>query len=106
MAISAMQSADLAAIERHFHALIRERCAALVDEHGVALPSIAGLAVGADKPAWFPVPGMYGGFAYRLAIEEGKVALVVESWSRVIEGSEQRHVVTENGYRLAESGLA
>lgn len=49
---------------------------------------------------WFPVPGMYGGFD--IALEDDH--LEVSSWCRVVGGSGQRHLVTEAGVTLVESG--
>ncbi|WBB80304.1 ankyrin repeat domain-containing protein [Micromonospora sp. WMMD882] len=43
---------------------------------------------------WFPVPGMYGGFSYHLETRDGPVRLVVDSWCRIVGGSEQRHEIT------------
>ena len=48
------------------------------------LPTLRDLGVG-DEPEWFPVDGMYGGFSYRLVRRNGKLELLVESWSRVVE---------------------
>jgi hypothetical protein len=54
---------------------------------------------------WFPVPGMYGGFSYRLEAAGVEAKLVSESWSRVVGGSGQRHEVTSEGSRLVEEGF-
>jgi hypothetical protein len=51
---------------------------------------------------WFPVPGMYGGFSYHLETTGVDAKLVVESWSRVVCGSGQRHEITSEGSRLVE----
>jgi hypothetical protein len=100
--MSEAQSHSIAAIERHFHALIRERCAKLLERTELVLPSLAGLTASADEPAWFPVPGMYGGFAYHFASGREQPVLIVDSWSRVVAGSEQRHEITVEGYRLVD----
>ena len=44
---------------------------------------------------------MYGGFS--MSIQEDQ--LVVASWSRVVDGSGQRHVITESGCELVEEGF-
>jgi hypothetical protein len=44
---------------------------------------------------------MYGGFSYRLDGDH----LIVESWSRVVGGSGQRHVIDERGTRLVADGF-
>ena len=59
-----------------------------------------------DRPQmWFPVPGMYGGFSYRLEAAGVEAKLVSERWSRVVGGSGQRHEVTSEGSRLVEEGF-
>jgi len=54
---------------------------------------------------WFPVPGMYGGFAFWLEGEGNDARLVTESWRRIFAGSGQRHEVTAHGVRLLERGF-
>jgi len=54
---------------------------------------------------WFPVPGMYGGFSYRLVSIGVDAKLVSESWCRVVDGSGQRHEITSEGGRLVEEGF-
>lgn len=95
---------SLSQIRELFHGLIRSRCR----EGGLAvprqLPAIDALKPG-DEPEWFAVPGMYGGFAYRL-VEEGKdVRLIAESWCRVVGGSGMRHVITPTQVVLEEEGF-
>lgn len=91
----------LAAIQHHFHGVIRERVNDLVTEHQLRLPELRPLTEQQNPSCWFPVPGMYGGFRYQLQREE----LIVESWMRVVGGSGQRHVVTEHGARLVDEGF-
>ena len=65
-------------IEAHFHALIHHRAGHLLAKHPVPLPRLADLP--ADDPRdWFPVPGMYGGFAYRFEDAARRDTLIVES---------------------------
>jgi cobalamin biosynthesis protein CobD/CbiB len=54
----------LTALERHLHALIRERAGALVEEHKLRLAELEPLTEVTDPTFWFPVLGMYGGFRY------------------------------------------
>lgn len=89
-------------IEAHFHALIRERAGELAT--GQTLPGISGETLGFRK-RWFPVPGMYGGFAYSLSGEDDSLVLMVQSWSRVVAGSEQTHRITADGCRLLGGGV-
>ena len=51
---------------------------------------------------WVSYPGMYGGF--NLSVHRDR--LFVESWSRVVGGSGQAHIITENGCVLVEEGFA
>ena len=44
---------------------------------------------------------MYGGFS--MSIHRGR--LIVKSWSRVVGGSGQAHVITESGCVLVEEGF-
>jgi hypothetical protein len=92
-------------IERYFHALIESRAAAMHLPALLVLPELKGISDSPEKPEWFAVPGMYGGFAFwfdRRAIE---LTLVSESWSRVVGGSGQRHAVTASGVTLIAEGF-
>jgi hypothetical protein len=91
----------LAALERHFHGLVRERVADLVDKERLRLPVLDVLTELAEPEMWFPVPGMYGGF--RFVLRGGE--LEVESWIRVVGGSGQRHRITVDGCVLVEEGF-
>jgi len=90
----------LAALQQQLHALILERAAPQVAEYQLRLPDLAPLTELNGPAFWFPVPGMYGGFQYRLDGAE----LVVESWNRVIGGSGQTHRVTDDSIELVASG--
>ena len=54
---------------------------------------------------WFAVPGMYGGFSYRLEAGGVRPKLVSESWCRVVDGSGQRHEITPGGSQLVDEGF-
>lgn len=89
-----------AAWDRHLAALVESR---IRPELGVSLRHLS-TEVLAEKGVgslWFPVPGMYGGFN----VEIFKSRLHVESWSRVVGGSGQAHVITEKGATLVEEGF-
>jgi hypothetical protein len=92
-------------IQQHFHAVIRERADELKTEHGLRLPELEPLLEFDRIQIWFPIPGMYGGFAYKLETEGVEAKIVTKSWSRVIEGSGQRHEITSAGSRLVDEGL-
>jgi hypothetical protein len=92
-------------IQAHFHAVIRRRTDKEVQEHRLRLPELEPLLEFDDLRVWFPVPGMYGGFAYRLVADGVEAKLVSESWSRVVEGSGERHAITSAGSQLVEKGF-
>jgi len=95
----------LQAIQDHFHEVIRSRAGDLVDEHKLILPDLGELFASDEPRAWFPIPGMYGGFSYWLEEDDSGVHLVSESWCRVAEGSGQRHIITAGGYELVDEGF-
>ena len=92
-------------IQAHFQAVIRRRAETEVQEHSLRLPELEPLLEFEDIRVWFPVPGMYGGFAYRLVADGVEAKLVSESWSRVVEGSGERHEITSAGSRLVDKGF-
>ena len=96
-----LPAATLEAIQRGFHMLIHERAGDLVTDQQLRLPELEPLTEQQNPACWFPVPGMYGGFSYRL--ERG--TLLVESWCRVVGGSGRRHVIDEHGMRLIAEGF-
>ena len=79
---------DLVCICELFHGLIRSRAR----EGGIPvpddLPQLHDLVLDDSESSWFAVPGMYGGFAYRLHKRGGRFQLVAESWSRASAGPE------------------
>lgn len=92
-------------IQANFHAVIRGRVDQPLPGHRLRLPELEPL-LELDRPRmWFPVPGMYGGFRYRLAAVGVEAKLVSESWCRVADGSGQRHEITSAGSRLVEEGF-
>jgi hypothetical protein len=96
---------ELDAIQRHFHALIRERADAQVREHALRLPELEPLLEIEVPKLWFAVPGMYGGFSYWLEQISRHPLLVASSWCRVVDGSGQCHVVSPHGYVLIAEGF-
>lgn len=92
-------------IQSHFHEIIRGRIDRVLPDHGLRLPELEPL-LELDRPKmWFPVPGMYGGFSYRLESPGVEAELISESWCRVVGGSGQRHEITSGGSRLVEEGF-
>lgn len=93
-------------IQRHFHELIRQRAGSLVKQAGVKLPTFVEPLRRKDRPVWLPIPGMAGGFNYWFQDDDdGGLRLVTESWSRVVDGSGQRHEITSSGARLTDEGF-
>lgn len=93
------------AIQSHFHAVICGRGNDLVKEHELRLPELEPLLELDEPEMWFPVPGMYGGFKYRLDLHGGETKLISESWCRVVGGSGQRHEITAAGSQLVDEGF-
>ena len=92
-------------LQTHFHAVICGRAERLVNEEGLRLPELEPLLELDTPKMWFPIPGMAGGFSYRLELEGVHARLVSESWCRVVEGSGQRHEITSHGSRLVDEGF-
>ena len=92
-------------IQSHFHDVIRTRVERLVQAHALRLPELEPLLELERPQMWFAVPGMYGGFSYRLDSAGVEATLVSESWCRVEGGSGQRHEITTEGSRLVEEGF-
>lgn len=89
----------LARLERHFHCAIRQRAPRLVAP--LRLPQLEPLLeMGCDAQrdrVIFPVPGMYGGFVYRLADDGDRPRLIADAWSRIVDG-DSRYEVTPRGW--------
>lgn len=92
-------------VQRHFHAVIRNRVASDVRAHKLRLPELEPLLELDDPTVWFPVPGMYGGFRYVLARDGVSATLIAESWCSVVGGSGQRHEINARGSRLVAEGF-
>lgn len=92
-------------LEAHLHALIRSRVGDLVEARGIVLPHLTATLPTESQPAWFPVDGMYGGFSFWAAGDPDAPTIICESWSRVEDGSGQRHVITEVGSVLVDEGF-
>lgn len=102
-----VQEDELQGIQSLFHDLIRQRAGEIRDGntgHPVEFPVLTMKLLSVETEEWFPVRGMYGGFAYRLLMENNRLKLIVGSWSRIVGGSGQRHEITKDGCVLTESG--
>lgn len=92
-------------VQSNFHGVIRGRVDELLQQHELRLPVLEPLLELDTAEMWFPVPGMYGGFSYRLETFGVDAILVAESWCRVSEGSGQRHQITSRGSQLVAEGF-
>lgn len=92
-------------LQSRFHEVIRERASHLVEQHALRLPELEPLLELEHPQTWFAVPGMYGGFSYRLEKAGVEPKLITESWCRVVDGSGHRHEITPAGSRLVEEGF-
>jgi hypothetical protein len=99
-----VDAASLDQIQAHFHDVIRARLAPLKRVSAMRLPELCLLTEHAAATCWFAVPGLYGGFKFHLEGDRQPM-LIVESWSRVVAGSGQRHEITATGARLVDEGF-
>lgn len=101
-----IQLESLSKIQKHFHEVIVGRINMLPNWTSLRLPELEVLLEIKEPSMWFPVPGMYGGFSYRLAYNKDKtLRLISESWIRVVGGSGQQHEITPNGSELVDEGF-
>lgn len=68
------------------------------------LPELELVAESASGALYLPVPGLGGGFLLRYGTEGdrpvGEPVITADSWSRMADGSEQRHRITRDECRL------
>lgn len=91
----------LDALDGHLSALVESRIRPHLTVRLRPLPAVVLTEREPGSVVWFPIPGMVGGFAVRL--ETGY--LDVKSWSRVVGGSGQAHVLTPEGSILVAEGF-
>jgi hypothetical protein len=89
----------LAVLQKQFHELIRQRMREFEVPHELRLPELEVLLELERPELWFPVPGMNGGFRFRLQPGGSVPRLISASWSRMVSGSEEHHEITESGVR-------
>ena len=94
-----------AALTDQFHALITQTLRNYPKATPGSLPALSAPLPHRGSPAWWPVPGMYGGFNYWLDEYDGGPCLIVESWSRVEQGSGERHRLNPEGAVLLDAGF-
>lgn len=92
---------DLAAMSERLAELVTSAAREVVDEGtNIRHLDVTGIAE-SGASVWFPIPGMYGGFA----VELYRNRLHVESWSRVIGGSGRAYVITPTRTTLVDEGF-
>lgn len=94
----------LASIQAAFHDVILGRTRHLDGVRLLQLPELGPLTEVDRGEMWFPVPGMMGGFRFHLR-PGPRPALISESWCRAVDGSGERHEVTEDGAHLVDRGF-
>ncbi|MFG3197983.1 ankyrin repeat domain-containing protein [Streptomyces sp. NPDC048208] len=82
------------ALERHFHALLRDRTGGCLERTEHLLPPLTPLTEGPDVSIVFPVVGMMGGFTCRL----GQDLLHVHAHSRMDFDDGSHYRVTTTGW--------
>lgn len=86
-------------LDQHLRDVIDTRLAARLQVRYPSVRILERLPGGTDL--WFPVPGMVGGFQIALVDDH----IEVTSWSRVVEGSGQRHLISTGGSQLVAEGF-
>ncbi len=95
------ERADRIATEGLLHAVMQSRLTRHCLDGQFRLPQLGPLReLDSTEFLWSSIPGMYGGF--RLKWDDG--AIVMDSVSRMYEGSEERHRVTPNEARIVKKG--
>lgn len=97
---SERETQKFAAWDSHLALLIAERTEEIDALKFRPIPTEL-IALEQLETLYFGYPGMYGGFSMSIH----KDRLFVESWSRVVGGSGQAHVITEHGCVLVEEGF-
>lgn len=92
-------AAKLAAVEAGVHQVIhdREDIQHLLNGADLRLPPLELLTETPGNDLWFPIPGMYSGFHLRLGQVADEPICIVDSWIRVVGGSEERRLVSTGG---------
>jgi hypothetical protein len=91
----------LARLDRRLVELIEQRIRPHLTIELRPFPTVLLTEFDRGARAWFPIPGMCGGFSIALM----RNYLDVESWSRVVGGSGQAHVITVEETVLVDEGF-
>lgn len=94
-------------LEYHFHDLIRsyKDSGSIVTGQALQLPQLAPMLEIGGTPMFFLIPGMFGGFDYRMENGSSETVLYTHISSRMDEPSEgQIHKITLSGIELLAEG--
>ena len=91
----------LTALDEHLAGLVEKRIRPQLTVRLRPLQTATLTELERGTHVWFPIPGMYGGFSIALMHNY----LDVESWSRVVGGSGQAHVITADGAVIVDEGF-
>jgi hypothetical protein len=89
-------------IQRHFHNLIKARTHQLSPRGTASLPSLDDIRQSSSAEGWLPVPGLFGGFMYRLDRHVSAPRLLVETRAGIRLELGPRYVITEAGVSAIE----
>ncbi len=96
---------QIAKLEAQLRNVVLGRTDDLVEQNQIEFPPLCLLLERESPMIWFPIPGMYGGFRIELRRAGESPQLIVDSWSRVCEGSGERHLVMAHGYARIDAGF-
>ena len=99
-----VKSDHLVLMTRHFHALVHQRIKGFEEIPALRLPILDPLTELNVPVLWCQIHGMYGGFNLKLTRSGECPQLIVDSWSRVVGGSGQKHLIMPQGYVRLEDG--
>jgi hypothetical protein len=99
-----VKSDHLMLMTRHFHELVHERIKEFAAIPVMRLPILDPLTEMNVPILWCPIPGMYGGFNLQLKRSGDCPQIIADSWSRVVGGSGQKHLIMPQGYVQLEDG--
>ena len=99
-----VSSNHLIALTRHFHVLVHERIKGFREVPELRLPILDPLTELNVPVLWCNIPGMHGGFSVKLTRSGDYPQIIVDSWSREVGGSGQKHLIMPQGCVQLENG--
>jgi|GEM_PF-4229973 len=87
-------------IENQFHQLIRDEAGQFIDKHQLRLPQLTLLLEQAYPYVSFPIPEYYGGYKFKLLIDEDNISLICQVSSKMSDGAAQIHQITPDKTNL------